>query len=555
MSLSAIRRRVLRGAVSILAFAIVAEAAPPKAKINWSPCYRETGFPFECGTVQVPLDYGAPNGAAISLALIRLPATDPGHRIGSLFFNPGGPGGSGFDFVLGIGPYVGVQYYTPDIRNRFDLVGFDPRGIARSTPLRCFGNTNQSSVFAPFAFPMTPDEEALWESGERSLVGACDQRARDLIAHMTTADVARDLDLLREAVGDDRLSYIGYSYGTYIGATYANLFPDKFRAIVVDGVLDPVAWSTGDPGQGSVPFSTRLRSDAGAQATLDEFFRLCDAGSCAFAPGSADRFRRLAEKLVVAPFTITTPDGVTYPFRYSDLIGNALSAMYSSYAWPDFAAFLAALESFAPPDVAGARLFEVWTKLGFVTKRGTPRYPNFAEGFPGVACSDSNNPDSYPVWWDTAQAAEMNYGYFGRIWTWASSICATWPGPANSRYAGPFSAKTANPVMVVGNLYDPATRYEGAKRVAGLLDGATLLTLHGWGHCSLGLSHDVDLAVSRYLIDGTLPASGTVYDQDWVPFATTAGVAPSTAGLAARQLITIGSTPDSVRRIVRQKKD
>ena len=245
----------------------------------------------------MPLDHARPRGAAISIAVIRLPATDPTRRIGSLFLNPGGPGGSGVDFTLFAGPFL----YTEEVRARFDLVGFDPRGIMRSTALRCFGTPRQwAPYFTRFAFPITPEEEAIWIASDRYLVQACDQRGGRIIDHMTTADVARDLDLLRQAVGDSRLTYAGYSYGSYLGVTYANLFPDKVRALVVDGVLDPIAWATGRAGEGSrIPFSTRLRSDVGAQATLNEFFRLCDANpdnprvlgpdGCTFSGNSAGR--------------------------------------------------------------------------------------------------------------------------------------------------------------------------------------------------------------------------------------------------------------------------
>lgn len=167
-------------------------AVPPK--IAWSPCNRSLGFPFECGTVQVPLDYDNQGIAAVSIALVRLPATDPAQRIGSPLVNPGGPGGSGVDFVLNAGPFL----YTDEVRARFDIVGFDPRGIARSIALRCFGTPRQwTPYFTDFPFPMTPEEEAIRQSADLYLDAACAQRGTRLIDHMATADVARDLDRLR----------------------------------------------------------------------------------------------------------------------------------------------------------------------------------------------------------------------------------------------------------------------------------------------------------------------------------------------------------------------
>lgn len=534
--------------------AVPAQAAPPAPMISWSPCYREYGYPFQCGTVQVPLDYSDPGVAAISIAVIRLPAGDPDHKIGSLFFNPGGPGGSGVDFVLAAGPFL----YTAEVRARFDLVGFDPRGIARSTALRCFGNPKQWAGYStPFAFPITPEQEAIWQAADRYLDAACDQRGGRIIDHMSTADTARDLDMLRQAVGDEALTYAGYSYGTFLGVTYANLFPEKVRALVVDGVLDPIAWTTGNPGEGdTTPFSTRLRSDKGALDTLNEFFRLCDEnpGACAFSGEAASRYAALAASLRAAAIQVVLPDGSLFSFTYQDLIGTSLGAMYDSYSWPDLALFLAAVESLAPPAELGTRLYAVWDKLGFITKRGAPHYPNYVEGFPGVACADSDNPHTYDAWWTAAAQAEADYGYFGPLWTYASSTCAAWPGLQTGRYTGPFTASTANPVLVVGNYFDPATRYEGAQAVASLLPNSRLLSLNGWGHCSLFLSQGLEQAVADYLLNGTLPAEGTVYNQDLTPFKDFGPAFAAGNGAQARASLVPALVPEAVRKGVRNGK-
>lgn len=528
-------------------------AAAGVSTISWGPCYRQFGFPFECGTLQVPLDYDGPSNATISIAAIRLPATDRAHRIGSLFLNPGGPGGSGFDFALFAAPFI----YTDEVRAKFDIVGFDPRGIARSTALRCFGNPRQwEPYFTPIAFPSTPQEEAQWEAADRFLADACGQRGGSIIDHMATADVARDMDQLRAAVGDQQLTYAGYSYGSFLGVTYANMFPDRVRALVVDGVLDPIAWTTGTGDQGdTVPFSTRLRSDQGAQATLNEFFRLCDAGGaarCALAPASADRFAALADRLKAGPITIVDPEtGEPFELNYSILIGFTLGAMYDSFLWPMFAEILADVESQVPSQQLGAELDTFLRNAGFITKRAFPRYPNAIEGFPGVACSDSDNPDSYQAWSTQGAAADEQFGYFGRIWTWASSICAVWPGLDADRYTGPFTANTANPVLVVGNNFDPATRYQGAVTVAGLLPNSRLLTVHAWGHVSLFLSQCANDTVAAYLLTKVPPPPGTVCEQEQVPFTDTAPPATGaqTADMPRARTRAALSPPASLRLI------
>jgi pimeloyl-ACP methyl ester carboxylesterase len=204
------------------------------------------------------VDYDQPNGATISLAVVRLPASDPAHRIGSLFLNPGGPGGSGVDFAVFAGPFL----YNDSVRAHFDLVGFDPRGIGRSTALRCFGTPKQwGPYFTPFAFPSTPAEEVQSMNADLYLDSNCAQRGGKIADHMSTANVARDLDQLRQAVGDMELTYAGVSYGTMIGQTYANMFPSKVRALIIDGVLDPIAWTTGSGDASTV------RSRRGCTAT------------------------------------------------------------------------------------------------------------------------------------------------------------------------------------------------------------------------------------------------------------------------------------------------
>jgi hypothetical protein len=207
--------------------------------------------------------------------------------------------------------------------------------------------------------------------------------------------------------------------------------------------------------------------------------------------------------------------------NYSILIAITLGAMYDSSSWEDFASVLAALDS-ATADRAtlGARLQPFLGSPAYITKRGFPHYFNAVEGFPAVACADSDNPHSYSAWSTAGAAEDAATGYFGRIWTWASSICAAWPHADVDRYTGPFNKSTSNPVLVIGNVFDPATRYEGAVTAATLLPNSRLLTVHAWGHTSLFLSQCADTAASDYLLNLTLPATGTVCEQDHLPFST-----------------------------------
>jgi pimeloyl-ACP methyl ester carboxylesterase len=500
-------------------------STPPVPKLHWTDC----GEGFQCATARVPLDYDRPRGATISLALIRLPASDPAHKIGSIFLNPGGPGGSGVDAVR----EAGHNLFSDEVRARFDLVGFDPRGIIRSTPLRCFDSLDQAlAALAPLPFPVTPQEERIWVRADRVLARACAQRGGRVLDHMATANVARDLDLLRRAVGDKRLTYYGVSYGSYLGTVYANLFPGKVRAVGVDAILDPVAWSSGRGDQARrLPVTTRLRGDQGASATLLEFFRLCDRGgpNCAFSQGNPRRrYARLAERLLAEP--IQLPAG---PFTYAHLVGYTFLALYDPETWPLLAEVLQELDLLTSPPAAAATLQALHARLG----ASQEDYRNLVEGRPGVMCSDSDNPATVAAWERAADASDRRSPYFGRLVTWSSSICQPWPGRDADRYTGPFTTPTANPVLIVGGRFDPATRYQGAVTLARLLPRSRLLTLDGWGHVSLDRSSCITAHVSRYLLTTRVPPPGTVCQPDVVPFAQPAPQAPTTRGLSEPALV------------------
>ena len=259
---------------------------------------------------------------------------------------------------------------------------------------------------------------------------------------MATADVARDLDVLREAVGDAKLTYAGVSYGTFLGQTYANMFPNNVRAVIIDGVLDPIAWTTGTGDGSTVPFSTRLRSDAGAQATLNEFFRLCDAGgaNCAFGPDSAARFAALGEALKSHPLPITFPDGSTGEVNYSILIAMTLGC--------DVRLVVVGVVCRGSRGSGGAgRRCDPGCPLPAVLapdqrihpQARVPALHQLHRELPWRRLRGLGQPALVRGLVDNGAAAERAFGYFGRLWTWASSICAAWPNSDADRYMGPFT--------------------------------------------------------------------------------------------------------------------
>jgi pimeloyl-ACP methyl ester carboxylesterase len=491
-------------------------AAIPSGSVAAGIAWQNCRDGFQCARVRVPLDYDQPKGEQISLALVRLPASTPTKRIGSLFLNPGGPGGSGAEFARGVAKLLPLQ-----IRARFDIVGFDPRGIGGSTALRCFDTFDESvAALPPFIFPVTPAQERQQWASNRTLTDACVRHGGPILNHMSTADVARDLNFLRQAVGDRKLNYLGYSYGSVLGQTYANMFPSTVRALVIDGVIDPIAWTTGRGAEARLmPVGIRMGSDVGGQATLRQFFTLCEkAGTdCALAGHAKHRFAALAARLRLRPITLDDGNGGTFEFTYDLFIAVTLTSLYQPESWSDLATFVADLEAPA----GRSRLSREFAALREATSATQEQYPNFVEGSPGVACSDSTNPRSFRAWQTAAALSELKHGYFGRPRTWAWSACQSWPASAGQdRYQGPWTARTAKPVLIVGNFFDPATRYQGAVTASELLPNSRLLSYAGWGHVAsfIRANYCIDRKVTDYLVSLRMPRKGTVCQPEGSPF-------------------------------------
>jgi len=494
------------------------KAAPPTPILQWTDC----GGGLQCATAQVPLDYEEPLGQTISLALIRQPALDVAHRLGSLFVNPGGPGGSGVDVVRAFS-----QFFPLELQARFDIVGFDPRGVGQSTPVQCFASAQDEFAFLASlpAFPVTRAEEAAFINSFAQFDASCAARNRNLLAHISTANADRDMDLLRQAVGDRQLTYLGLSYGTYLGASYANLFPDRVRALVLDGVIEPVEWATGRGSESArLPFSTRLRSDAGAFKTLNAFLDLCDQagparcpfatisdGTNAQAGDAREKFDALMARMLEQPVVFSTPFG-PITITYADAVSLTLGSLYDPAFWPALGGALQELWLAS----GGTEVQSLQYQLAHVP--GAQPYPNSFDAFAAIICADTDNPRSPSAWPRAAHQADDRAPYFGSPWTYASMPCAQWQVSDSGRYTGPWNRPTANPILVVGNLFDPATRYESAVSLSHLLARARLLTLDGWGHTAFLKSACIDNAMVRYLVDGQLPPSGTVCTPDVMPF-------------------------------------
>lgn len=488
-------------------------AAAPAPHLAWQPC----GGDFLCASATVPLDYAHPAGTTIQIALIKHPATDPTHRIGSVFFNPGGPGGSGITKLRQFYPL-----FPAAVRARFDLVGFDPRGVGQSDVLRCFDTIGQEQQFLaglPVGYPIGDAQQRLWENTFAEFDRTCAAHAGPLLAHDTTADTARDMDRLRQAVGDPALNYIGASYGSYLGATYANLFPAKVRAMALDGDVDPVRWAAGTPWLGTF---LRLGSDEGAATALNGFLDLCgraSVASCAFSAGTPAathaKFATLLDRVASRPVALA---GLTFTKAVTVsvvayLLYDAQPIADLTSGWPGLATVLQNL----------------WTRTG--TTGADPTVPALSvlpeadtsyagrESELGVLCSDDPNPRDPAEYAAQAAYASVRSGVVGPYWTWITEECARWPVLAPQRYSGPWNRPTAHPILVVGNTGDPATPYSGAVAMSHDLADARLVTVRGFGHTALGNpSSCVDSIEGDYFVSGALPRPGTVCEEDEPPF-------------------------------------
>ena len=522
------------------------------APIAFGACDGAPAGPAQCASVRVPLDYDRPDGATITLPVVRVRATDPARRIGVLFVNPGGPGGSAVELASSA-----PDWLDPRLLARFDVVGVEPRGLGAGTRVGCFGSTAaavEARAGRASAFPVGRAQERAWLGSARQIATGCSTTGLPLTASASTAEVARDMDVVRRALGEKRLTYLGFSYGTQLGQVYANLFPDRVRALVVDGVIDPVAWTTGRGEEARTrPTTFRIRSDVGASKALREFLARCDAAGpdvCSFAgPQPAlDRYAALAERLRRAPVSLDVPQVGPVELDYATLVSVTLSALYGLSS-PGIDGLLAdvltvadllSTEASAPTGAAAAAVPAALARDAgrrYAALRDAlrarwetaadPAYPNQEEVFLSVVCTDGLNPRDPQAWRRAGADADRRAPYFGRAWTWLSAECAGrhWTARDEDAYLGPFTRRTAAPLLVVGDYYDPATPYlDGAVPAARLAPNSRLLSSDSWGHTAYGTSACVTDAVVGYLEAGTLPAEGTVC-VGYQPFETSAGKA------------------------------
>ncbi|MEV5837202.1 alpha/beta hydrolase [Nocardia sp. NPDC052112] len=491
-------------------------AVPPPPV--WTPCPDAAGF--ECATVTAPLDYQHPEVRTIELAVIRHLATDPAHRIGSLLFNPGGPAPA-IDLFIREYPF-----FPQEMRERFDIVSWDPRGFGRSTAVQCFATAAEYAAWSaqlPAGFPVGHEEQRRWIDLNAELGRRCEQRDPVLLRFVSTTDSAHDLDLLRAVLGDERLTYLGASYGTLLGATYANLFPDRVRAMVLDGNVDPTAWYHDNP---ALPTFLREGSDLGTAETLKQFLDLCSRAGRSACPFAADnpwatrvKYELLLHRLLIHPQGI-----FTYAVTAST-VRTALQLVHPVDAAPNWSSLAELLQDLwlgqTPQSTASTASVPTMPSGDLPSAAAASVQQQSYSGIEQVyalVCSESPNPRDPHSYGPLAKFATLRAGTVGPFWSWVTEACSTWPGKAAHRYTGPWN-RSKTPILTVNTVFDPATPYRAALATTAQLGNARLLTVAGYGHTTLNNpSSCANAHESDYVVRGVLPPPHTVCQQDTPPF-------------------------------------
>ncbi|MFF3328941.1 alpha/beta hydrolase [Streptomyces sp. NPDC002888] len=453
--------------------------------------WRDCGPGFECTTMKAPLDYAKPDAGDVRLAVARKKATGPGERLGSLLVNPGGPGGSAVGYVQ---QYAGIGY-PAEVRARYDMVAVDPRGVARSEPVECLDGREMDTYTQT---DVTPDDrretDQLVASYEKFAEGCAADEPR-LLRHVSTVEAARDMDILRAALGDRKLTYVGASYGTFLGATYAGLFPDRVGRLVLDGAMDP-----------SLP-ARRLNLDqtTGFETAFQSFAKDCvrqtdcPLGASGATPDRVGRnLKAFFEKLDAHPLPTGDPDGRKLGEALATT--GVIAAMYDEGAWEQLREALAS----AMKQNDGAGLLALADS--YYERDLDGRYANLMFANAAVNCLDLPAAFSSPEQVrDSLPTFEKASPVFGESLAWATLNCAYWPvRPTGEPHR--IEAKGADPIVVVGTTRDPATPYRWARSLADQLSSGRLLTYEGDGHTAYGRGSDcIDSAINTYLLRGTPP--------------------------------------------------
>lgn len=451
--------------------------APP-APLEWEPCEEEV----ECTQMEVPLDHDDPSGPTITLGMVRRRASDPDVRVGSLLVNPGGPGGSAAQMVR-------YAHLPDELMSRFDIVGVDPRGVGISTPLTC--NTHLQALYdADPTIDEPADRDHLLETS-MDLIEECDEEHGHLLPHLGSRAVARDLDLVRAALGDEKLTYLGYSYGTVIGQVYAQLHPDRVRAMVLDGAV-PLDQTGIEGATGQA---------AGFSRAMDAFVDHCDDRGCGLGGPAGE----VVDEVVAAAERTPIPSKEADRPATPGVINLALArALYHESYWPRLAEALGdAL------DGEGDGLVRLADS--YLNRRPDGSYEQGFETYFAVNCLDWVWPDDPDELLAEGAALGVEYPLFGEALINDYVRCPLWPvasDPLDPLDAHEDELASLPPALVISTTGDPATPYQSGVDVAAGLPGGVLITNEGEGHTVYGNGKRcIDDPVTAYLVDLEVPAT------------------------------------------------
>jgi pimeloyl-ACP methyl ester carboxylesterase len=450
-------------------------------QVDWKRCEGR----FECADVEVPMDYADPGGKRIKIAAIRT----TGGSQGSILINPGGPGASGYDFVRD-----GVDIMTTDkLRGSYNIVGFDPRGVERSAPVTCLTDKEQDAS-RETSYDIDTDEGIAQAVKDGTELGAkCAEKTGPVLGHVDTLSATKDMDILRAALGQTKLNYLGWSYGTFLGSQYAELFPERVGRLVLDGALDPSLDSQ----------AVTLGQAKGFEQALRSYVESCLAGSGCPLSGSADEAMGQIRDLIrsVEDSPLTAQDGRLVPV--TTFVTGLITPLYNDQNWP---ALTLALTS----ALRGDPTQMLWLADNNAQRDENGHYTgNTSFAFTAVNCLDYPMASDLPTMRKEAAELEKASPTFGRYLAYGGTTCGHWPYQA-VREPAPAKAEGAAPIVVIGTTGDPATPYAWAESLADELSSASLVTFQGEGHTAYPRGNGcIQEAVDSYFVDGKVPADGT----------------------------------------------